>query len=151
MVLRRDKFRGSKIMQDRVMESPKINVVWNTEIDEVLGENKVEALRLKNVETGDITKLPVDGIFVAIGHRPNTEIFKKWLDTDEHGYIEIHHHHAKSASNIPGVFIAGDVYDHRYRQAVTAAASGCKAALDAEKYLEALVGEKGEILTPSRW
>ena len=150
MIHRRDKFRGSKIMQERVFENPKINVIWDTQVQEVLGENKVEALRLENLSTGEVTNLPVEGLFVAIGHRPNTEIFKGFLDTDETGYILLHNHH-EARSNIPGVFVAGDVHDHHYRQAITAAGSGCKAAIDAERYLEALIGEPNETLTATRW
>lgn len=148
MILRRDKFRGSKIMQERAVADPKINIVQDTVIEEILGENKVEGLRLKNHRTGEVSTLPLEGVFVAIGHRPNTDIFKEWLHTDEHGYIHLHN---ESHTNIPGVFVSGDVYDHRYRQAITAAGSGCKAALDAEKYLEALIGEPDQELTARNW
>jgi thioredoxin reductase (NADPH) len=151
MVHRRDKFRGSKIMQQRVFEHPKIEVVWDSEVAEVLGENKVEGVRLHNLKTDTLNDIKIEGLFVAIGHRPNTEIFKGWLATDDQGYIHLHNHHGESSTSVAGVFVAGDVYDHRYRQAITAAGSGCKAAIDAEKYLEALVGEVGEILTPARW
>lgn len=148
LIHRRDKFRGSKIMQDRVFTNPKINVVFNHVVDEVLGENHVEGLRIRNTGSGEVTELPIAGLFVAIGHRPNTDIFKGQLDMTENGYITRTEH---SATNVPGVFVAGDVYDFRYRQAITAAGSGCEAALDAEKYLEAMVGEPGEVLTPQNW
>ncbi len=145
---RRDKFRASKIMQQRVFNHPKIEVVFDSAIEEVLGENKVEGAMVRNLKTGEVNQLALEGIFVAIGHSPNTEIFRGWLDMNEKGYLTIL---GESATSISGVFVAGDVYDFRYRQAITAAGSGCKAALDAEKYLEALVGEPGEILTAQNW
>jgi thioredoxin reductase (NADPH) len=148
LIHRREKFRGSKIMQERVLNHPKINVIYNNVVEEVLGENHVEGLRLKNVNSGEITELPVSGLFVAIGHRPNTDIFKGWLDMTDQGYIT---RTENSATSVNGVFVAGDVYDFRYRQAITAAGSGCEAALDAEKYLEARVGEAGQVLTPQNW
>ncbi len=148
LIHRRDKFRGSKIMQDRVFTHPKINVIFDTGVEDVLGENHVEGLRLKNLKSGQITELPVQGLFVAIGHRPNTSIFKDWLHMNEQGYIT---RQDETFTNIKGVFVAGDVFDFRYRQAITAAGSGCKAALDAEKYLEAMVGEPSEMLTPRNW
>ena len=145
---RRDKFRASKIMQERAFNHPKINIMVNTEVVEVVGENHVESLKLHNTATNETSDLPVSGIFVAIGHRPNTAIFKDWLEMNEQGYIA---RHDESFTNVKGVFVAGDVYDFRYRQAITAAGSGCKAALDAEKYLEALVGEPEAMLTPTNW
>jgi len=150
MIHRRPNFRGSKIMQERVFDNPKIKVIWDNHVQEVLGENKVAGLRLENVKTGATMELPVEGLFVAIGHRPNTEIFKDYLDTDDQGYILLHNHH-EARSNIPGVFVAGDVHDHHYRQAITAAGSGCKAAIDAERYLEALIGQPQETLTATYW
>jgi thioredoxin reductase (NADPH) len=131
---RRDTFRASKIMVDRAYENPKIQVRTNVAVDEVLGGPKVEGLRLRDTITDEISTVPMEGLFVAIGYRPNTEIFREWLDVDEKGYLVVHD---ETGSKIDGVFIAGDVHDHRYRQAVTAAADGCKAAIDAERWLEA--------------
>lgn len=148
MIHRRDKFRGSKIMQDRAFTHPKINIVFNHEVAEVMGEKHVEGVKVRNVKTGEITEIPVAGLFVAIGHRPNTAIFQGQLEMNEAGYLSKTEH---SATNVPGVFVAGDVYDFRYRQAITAAGSGCEAALDAEKYLEARIGEAGQVLTPQNW
>ena len=127
--------KASKVMQDRVKNAPNIKVYWYSETDEILGENKVEAVRIKNVQTGDKTTVSVSGFFVAIGHQPNSDIFKGWLDMDEAGYIKTIP--GTSKTNIEGVFAAGDVQDKIYRQAVTAAGSGCMAALDAERYLSA--------------
>jgi thioredoxin reductase (NADPH) len=135
VIHRRDKFRASKIMQDRAFKNPKISVIWDTEIAEVLGENEVTGLRLHNVKTDEESILPVQGFFLAIGHRPNTDLFKGILDMDKVGYIVPVEH---TMTNIPGVFAAGDVTDHRYRQAVTAAGDGCRAAIDAERWLEGL-------------
>jgi thioredoxin reductase (NADPH) len=135
LIHRRDAFRGSKIMQDRAASHPKIELHLNRTIEEVLGEGHVEALRLgKTDEPGEET-LPLEGLFVAIGHRPNAAVFHGWLETDEKGYLRTDG--ATTASNIDGVFVAGDVDDHRYRQAVTAAGEGCRAAIDAERWLEA--------------
>ncbi len=131
---RRDAFRASKIMVDRAYDNPKIEVHTNTAVDEVLGGAKVEGLRVRNTTTDAVTDVPMEGLFVAIGYRPNTEVFRDWLDVDEKGYLVVHD---ETGSKIDGVFIAGDVHDHRYRQAVTAAADGCKAAIDAERWLEA--------------
>jgi thioredoxin reductase (NADPH) len=130
---RRDAFRASKIMIDRTYNHPKIEVHTNTEVAEVLGDTKVEGLKLRDTETGAETELPMEGLFVAIGHKPNTDVFSDWLEVDEKGYLVAHDH---TRSRIDGVFIAGDVHDHRYRQAVTAAGDGCKAAIDAERWLE---------------
>jgi thioredoxin reductase (NADPH) len=130
---RRDGFRGSKIMIDRTYGNPKIEVHTSTEIDEVLGDQKVEGLRLRDARDGSQRTVPMEGLFIAIGHRPNTDVFRTWLDTDEKGYLVPHVH---TQSRIPGVFIAGDVADHRYRQAVTAAGDGARAAIDAERWLE---------------
>jgi thioredoxin reductase (NADPH) len=130
---RRENFRASKIMVDRAKAHDKIQIHTNTAVEEVLGESKVDGLRLKDTETGAESRLPVDGLFIAIGYRPNTEAFRDWLDVDEKGYLVVHD---ETGSKIEGVFIAGDVHDHRYRQAVTAAADGCKAAIDAERWLE---------------
>jgi len=130
---RRDGFRASKIMIDRTYGNPKIEVHTNTTIDEVLGDTKVEGLRVRDTRTGELREMPIGGLFIAIGHKPNTDVFSGWLDTDEKGYLVAHEH---TSSRIPGVFIAGDVNDHRYRQAVTAAGDGARAAIDAERWLE---------------
>ena len=133
MIVRRDEMRASNIMQQRVQNAPNIEVLWNSVTDEILGENEVEAVRVLNKVTGEKKDVPINGFFVAIGHTPNTDIFKDYLDIDEQGYIKTEAGSAKT--NIPGVFAAGDVQDKIYRQAVTAAGSGCMAALDAEKFL----------------
>ena len=122
-------------MQDRVLNAPNIKVYWNTDTDEILGEKKVEAVRIKNNQTQQTQEIPISGFFVAIGHNPNSEIFKDWITMDETGYIITQPGTTKT--NIEGVFAAGDVQDKNYRQAVTAAGSGCMAALDAERYLTA--------------
>ena len=131
---RRDAFRASKIMIDRAVDHPKIEIHTNTAVDEVLGGAKVEGLRLRDTTTDEVRDIPMEGLFVAIGYRPNTDVFKEQLEVDEKGYLVVHD---ETGSKIDGVFIAGDVHDHRYRQAVTAAADGCKAAIDAERWLEA--------------
>jgi len=135
MIVRKDKMRASMVMQERVMNTPNIKIYWNSETDEVLGENKVEAVRIKNTVSGEKQDIPVSGFFIAIGHQPNSDIFKGWLDMDEAGYIQTIP--GTSKTNIEGVFASGDVQDKIYRQAVTAAGSGCMAALDAERYLGA--------------
>lgn len=135
MLVRKDAMRASKIMQQRVLQTPNIKVYWNTETEEILGESKVEAVRIKNNQTGEISDIPVSAFFVAIGHQPNSNIFKPFIDMDETGYILTIP--GTSKTNIEGVFAAGDVQDKTYRQAVTAAGSGCMAALDAERYLSA--------------
>lgn len=135
MVVRRDQMRASKVMQDRVLNTPNIKVYWNSVTDEILGANKVEGVRLLNTATQEKTEIPISGFFVAIGHEPNSGIFKDFLDMDETGYIQTIPGTTKT--NVPGVFAAGDVQDKNYRQAVTAAGSGCMAALDAERYLTA--------------
>jgi len=133
MIVRRDELRASKIMQKRVLNNPKIEILWNTVTEEVLGTLDVEGVRLLNRVTGEKKDLPVKGFFVAIGHKPNTEIFKGFLEMDENGYIKTIPGTTKT--NVPGVFAAGDAQDHVYRQAVTAAGTGCMAALDAERFL----------------
>src|SRR5438874_11482591 len=138
VIHRRDTLRASKIMQDRAFKNPKISFIWDTEITEVLGENEVTGLRLHNVKTDEESILPVQGFFLAIGHKPNTDLFKGILAMDKVGYIIPVEH---TMTNIPGVFAAGDVTDHRYRQAVTAAGDGCRAAIDAERWLESLGGD----------
>lgn len=136
MLVRRDEFRASKAMVHRVLNTPNIEVIYNTETKEILGNGKnVTAVRVVNNQTGAETDLPVEGFFVAIGHKPNTDIFKGQLDMDETGYLKTIPGSTKT--NIEGVFASGDVQDSYYRQAVTAAGSGCMAALDAERYLAA--------------
>ena len=130
---RRDAFRASKIMIDRAIDHPKIEIHTNTAVDEVLGGAKVEGLRLRDTTTDELRDVPMEGLFIAIGYRPNTDVFKEQLEVDDKGYLVVHD---ETGSKIDGVFIAGDVHDHRYRQAITAAADGCKAAIDAERWLE---------------
>ncbi len=137
LLVRRDELRASKIMQERVLKTSNIEVHWNTETDEILGEDLVDGVRVVNNKTGEKKVLPVKGFFVAIGHKPNTDIFKGWLDMDETGYLLTVP--GSSKTNIEGVFASGDAQDKVYRQAVTAAGTGCMAALDAERYL----AEKG--------
>jgi thioredoxin reductase (NADPH) len=137
MLVRKDEMRASKVMQDRVLNTPNIKVYWNSETDEILGEKTVDGVRIINNKTGKKQDIPVKGFFVAIGHTPNSEIFKGFIDMDEAGYIKTIP--GTSKTNLEGVFAAGDVQDKIYRQAVTAAGSGCMAALDAERYLS----EKG--------
>lgn len=134
LVHRRDNLRASKIMQRRAFDNPKIEFAWNTVVDDILGDSKVEALDLRDTMTGDSRRLPVTGVFIAIGHRPNTDLFTGQLDMDVAGYLVTGAD--RSTTNVEGVFACGDVQDHTYRQAVTAAASGCMAALDAERWLE---------------
>jgi thioredoxin reductase (NADPH) len=133
LLVRRDELRASKIMQERVMKTPNIEVHWNTETVEVLGDEAVTGLRVKQNKTGEESILPLQGFFVAIGHKPNTDIFKGWLDMDETGYLITKP--GRTLTNIEGVFASGDAQDNVYRQAVTAAGTGCMAALDAERYL----------------
>ena len=142
LVHRRDQLRASKIMQDRAFANDKIEFRWNTVVDEVLGDGKVSGVRLRDVSSGELSDLPVTGVFVAIGHAPNTDIFGGQLDMDENGYITTHE---GTRTNVEGVFAAGDVQDHVYRQAITAAGSGCMAAIDAERWLEA------QPKTPTNW
>ena len=141
MLVRKDYMRASKAMQHRVNNTPNLKVLYNTEVDEVLGDQVVEGLRMVNNQTGDKTEIKITGLFIAIGHKPNTDIFKGQLDMDETGYLITK---GKSTrTNIPGVFASGDVQDKEYRQAVTAAGTGCMAALDAERYLATIeTGEK---------
>ncbi|MFM9911216.1 MAG: thioredoxin-disulfide reductase [Chitinophagaceae bacterium] len=135
MFIRRETMRASKVMQERVQQTPNIKIYWNTETDEILGEHKVDAVRIKNIINGETQVISVSGFFVAIGHQPNSEIFKGWLDMDNAGYIITTP--GSSRTNVEAVFASGDVQDKIYRQAVTAAGSGCMAALDAERYLSA--------------
>ncbi|EIM73407.1 thioredoxin reductase [Nitritalea halalkaliphila LW7] len=133
MLVRRDEMRASQIMQKRVMNNPKIEILWNTETEEILGEEEVEGVRVVNRLTGEKQTIAVKGFFVAIGHEPNTGIFKDIIDMDENGYIKTVP--GSTRTNVEGVFACGDAQDHIYRQAVTAAGTGCMAALDAERHL----------------
>ena len=133
MIVRREEMRASKIMQERVLKNPKIEVIYNAVTDEVLGQFAVEGVRIKNTLTGALKEIPVAGFFVAIGHEPNSKIFLDYLHHDEQGYLKTIP--GTSKTNVDGVFACGDVQDHVYRQAVTAAGTGCMAALDAERYL----------------
>ncbi|WP_258103401.1 thioredoxin-disulfide reductase [Marinoscillum sp. MHG1-6] len=133
MLVRRDELRASQIMQHRVMNTPNIEVLWNTQTEEVLGGEEVEGVRVKDTVTGETREIPVQGFFVAIGHKPNTDIFKDYLELDESGYIKAIP--GTSKTNVEGVFATGDAQDKVYRQAVTAAGSGCMGALDAERFL----------------
>jgi len=149
VIHRRDQFKASQAMQQRVLDKEKegkVKILWNTETVEFLGEQKLEKIKIKNNETGELSEMPIDGVFVAIGHIPATEMFKKTLELDERGYIvrmptdyqgeveEKKHFHTKTS--ISGVFVAGDVHDHVYRQAITAAGFGCMAGMDALRYLD---------------
>jgi len=134
MLHRRDEFRASRIMVERARAHPKIEIHTNTAIEEVLGTAKVDGLALRDTETGAARTMPIEGLFIAIGHQPNTAAFRDWLEVDAKGYLVVND---QTHSRIEGVFIAGDVHDHRYRQAVTAAGDGCRAAIDAERWLEA--------------
>lgn len=135
MIVRRDELRASQIMQNRVLATPNIEMCWASETAEVLGDKEVTGVRLRNIKTQELRDLDVKAFFVAIGHQPNTGIFKGFIDMDEQGYIEAEK--GSSRTNIEGIFACGDAQDKVYRQAVTAAGSGCMAALDAERYLAA--------------
>jgi thioredoxin reductase (NADPH) len=139
MIVRKSEFRASKAMQNRVLNTPNIEVLFNSETDEILGEEKVNGMRIKNNQTNETKEIEIQGFFVAIGHQPNTDIFKPFINMDETGYIQTIP--GTSKTNIEAVFACGDAQDKVYRQAVTAAGSGCMAALDAERYLAA----KGDI------
>ncbi len=144
VIHRRDSLRASKIMQDRAFRNPKISFIWETDVTEVLGDDAITGLLLRNVKTGEESVLPVQGLFLAIGHEPNTGLFKGVIDMDQKGYIVPVEY---TMTNIPGVFAAGDVTDHRYRQAVTAAGDGCRAAIDLERWLES----QGEDVGVENW
>ncbi len=136
VIHRRDELRASKIMQQRALDHPKIHFVWDSVIEEVLGTDKVEGVRLRNVKTGETSEFACQGMFLAIGHTPNTAFLQGHIELDDAGYILNQGPHETNTS-VEGVFVAGDVFDHRYKQAITAAGSGCKAAIDAERWLEA--------------
>ncbi|MEU0455686.1 thioredoxin-disulfide reductase [Streptomyces sp. NPDC006129] len=140
VVHRRDTLRASKAMQERAFADPKISFVWDSEVAEIQGDPKLSALKLRNIKTGELSDLAVTGLFIAIGHDPRTELFKGQLDLDEEGYLKVDA--PSTRTNLTGVFGAGDVVDHTYRQAITAAGTGCSAALDAERYLAALADEE---------
>ncbi|MFI1210147.1 thioredoxin-disulfide reductase [Streptomyces sp. NPDC020802] len=143
IVHRRDTLRASKAMQERAFADPKIRFIWDSEVAEVQGDQKLSGLQLRNLKTGETSELPVTGLFIAIGHDPRTELFKGQLDLDEEGYLKVEA--PSTRTNLTGVFGAGDVVDHTYRQAITAAGTGCSAALDAERFLSALAdGEPAE-------
>jgi thioredoxin reductase (NADPH) len=144
MIHRRDTFRASKIMQDRARKNPKISFLMENEVIDVLGDNAVTGVRVRNTRTGEERNLATQGVFLAIGHQPNTDLFKGIIDMDKAGYIVPVEH---TMTNIPGVFAAGDVTDHRYRQAVTAAGDGCRAAIDLEHWLES----QGEDVGVENW
>jgi thioredoxin reductase (NADPH) len=152
LIHRRDQFRGSKIMQQRVLTNPKIEVLFNTGIDDLLGDDELNGVRVFDAISGAKRDIAVAGVFVAIGHEPNTSVFKGKIDLDEKGYV---HLHGETHTNVKGVFVAGDVFDIRYRQAITAAGSGCKAAMDAEKFLEGEMATEEhhalEMVTPRNW
>jgi thioredoxin reductase (NADPH) len=135
IVHRRNEFRASKVMQTRALANPKIEVRWNAVVDEIVGTDAVTGAKISDVETGETELVATDGVFMAIGHDPNTSLFRGQLDTDDEGYLIVAE--PTTQTNVPGVFAAGDVTDHTYRQAVTAAGQGCKAAIDAERFLEA--------------
>ncbi|MEW2030524.1 thioredoxin-disulfide reductase [Streptomyces roseifaciens] len=136
VVHRRDTLRASKAMQERAFADPKISFVWDSEVAEIHGENKLSGLTLRNLKSGETSELPVTGLFIAIGHDPRTELFKGQLELDDEGYLKVDA--PSTRTNLTGVFAAGDVVDHTYRQAITAAGTGCSAALDAERYLASL-------------
>ncbi|MFQ5941293.1 MAG: thioredoxin-disulfide reductase [Nitrososphaerales archaeon] len=133
VVHRRDKLRASRILQERAFGNPKIKFLWNTVVADISGDRKVHAVTLQDINSNETRKIDVGGVFIAIGHDPNTQVFKGQLDMDEAGYLRVQNH---THTNVEGVFAAGDVHDHRYRQAVTAAGFGCMAAMDVEKYLQ---------------
>ena len=137
MLVRRDQLRASKIMQDRAFANPKIEVRWNTVVTEIVGDTKLDHLVVQDVRTGETSELPVTGLFVAIGHKPNTDLVKGQLELEDNGYLVTGQWGGAATTNVEGVFACGDVQDHTYRQAITAAGSGCQAAIDAERWLEA--------------
>ena len=149
VIHRRKELRASKIMQDRAFRNEKIDFLWDSVVTDVLGDTKVEGVRVRNVVSGEESTLPVSGVFVAIGHVPNTDLFRGQLDMEDTGYLVTEG--KTTRTNVPGVFACGDVQDHVYRQAVTAAGSGCAAAIDAERWLEATGAEHEIVETPRNW
>ncbi len=139
VVHRRDQLRAQAALQELVKSKPNVDFVWNSTVEEILGQDKVTGVKLKNTQTGQISQLEIDGVFIAIGHKPNTDFLKGQLEIDHKGYIVIHD---EIQTSVEGVFVAGDVADYHYRQAVTAAGMGCKAAMDAEEYLENLTSPR---------
>lgn len=133
LIHRRDSFRASEAMQKKVLDNPKIKILWNTEVIKVIGEQKLGKIVVKNNQTNKEEELALDGLFIAIGHKPESDVFKEIVTTDEKGYIVVQ---SGSKTNVPGIFVSGDVHDYTYKQAVTAAGYGCMAALDCLKYLE---------------
>lgn len=133
VIHRRDKLRAFQVLQDKAFSNPKIKFIWNSSVEEVLGENKVEGVKIKNLKTNKVSDMEIDGLFVAIGHKPNTEFLKGQIDLDKKGYVVVTDN---TKTSIPGVFAGGDIYDWRYQQAVTAAGAGCMAAMDAQDFLE---------------
>ena len=148
VVHRRDQLRASKIMQERAFKNDKIDFRWNSAVDDILGDTQVTGLQLRDVGTGESSTLDVTGVFVAIGHAPNTDLFKGHLDMDAAGYILTHD---GSRTSVEGVFACGDVQDHVYRQAITAAGSGCMAAIDAERWLESQPHQAEIVPTTTDW
>jgi len=149
LIHRRKDLRASKFMQDRAFRNPKIRFIWDTVVTDILGDNRVEGIALRNVVSDERTVMPVSGLFVAIGHEPNTDLFAGQLDMDENGYLITHD---GSRTNIDGVFACGDVQDHIYRQAITAAGSGCMAAIDTERWLETQGDAPADLIpTPTEW
>ncbi|MFC4785896.1 thioredoxin-disulfide reductase [Nocardioides sp. MAHUQ-72] len=136
LIVRRDELRASKIMQERAFADPKLEIVWNSVVEEINGEDRLESVTLKDTVTGETRTLDATGLFIAIGHDPRSELLKGQVDLDENGYVLVSH--PSTGTNLPGVFAAGDLVDHHYRQAITAAGTGCAAALDAERYLAEL-------------
>jgi thioredoxin reductase (NADPH) len=148
VVHRRDSLRASKAMQERAFADPKIKFVWNSEVAEIHGDNKLSSLTLRSTKTGETSELPVTGLFIAIGHDPRTELFKDELDLDDEGYLKVDA--PSTRTNVGGVFAAGDVVDHTYRQAISAAGTGCSAALDAERFLSALGDAEKAVTQPEQ-
>ncbi len=136
LIVRRDELRASKIMQERAFADPKLEILWNTAVEEILGEDRLESLTLRDTVTGDLRPLDATGLFIAVGHDPRSELLGGQVDLDENGYVLVQH--PSTATNLAGVFAAGDLVDHHYRQAITAAGTGCAAALDAERYIATL-------------
>jgi thioredoxin reductase (NADPH) len=150
LIHRRDQLRASKIMQERAVKDPKIDFIWDTVVEDVLGKDSVEALKLKNVKTGAVSEFPTQGLFIAIGYTPNTSILQGKIDLNEKGYV-VPVPGTETHTKVEGVFVAGDVEDFHYRQAITAAGAGCKAALDAERYLASIGVELTRVSPESNW